>query len=322
MKKISFIIPCHNEEENVVRLHSALERFTQETFEVNDVRMDMKNFEWEFLFVNDGSKDDTLRALRNLRREDARVSVLNLSRNFGKESAMLAGLDYASGDAAVIIDADLQHPLEVVPEMIYWWERGYDDVYGERRSRGKESRIRKVLSLSFYRMLGKMSDIDILPNVGDFRLLDRRAIRALTQLRETQRYMKGLYCWVGFNKKAVEFDTADRQIGESNFRLTRLLNLAIEGITSYTTSPLRIATVSGLIVSLCAFIYLIYILVKTLVWGEVVAGFPTLICVILFLGGMQLLALGIIGEYIGRIFNETKGRPPYLIESFNEENQN
>ena len=134
--------------------------------------------------------------------------------------------------------------------------------------------------------------------------------------------MKGLYCWVGFNKKAVEFDTADRQVGESNFRLTRLLNLAIEGITSYTTSPLRIATVFGLIVSLCAFVYLVYILVKTLVWGEVVAGFPTLICVILFLGGMQLLALGIIGEYIGRIFNETKGRPPYLIESFNEENQN
>ncbi|MDE6338842.1 MAG: glycosyltransferase family 2 protein [Muribaculaceae bacterium] len=319
MKKISFIIPCHNEAENVDKLHSELMRFTESSYVVNDKQMNMCDFEWEFLFVNDGSKDSTLEKLKAVRKVDPRASVLNLSRNFGKENAMLAGMDYAGGDAVVIIDADLQDPLNVIPEMIYWWERGYDDVYGKRLSRGKESRIRKILSLSFYKMLGKMTDIDILPNVGDFRLLDRRAIRALTQLRETQRYMKGLYCWVGFKKKEVDFDRADREAGKSNFHLVKLINLAIEGITSYTTSPLRYATISGLLVSLCAFIYLIYILVKTLVWGEVVAGFPTLICVILFLGGMQLLALGIIGEYIGRIFNETKGRPPYLVESYNEE---
>lgn len=319
MKKISFIIPCHNEAENIDRLHEELAQFAAGTFEVNGVKLSMADYEWEFLFVNDGSTDATLAMIRKLRSEDPRVSVLNLSRNFGKESAMLAGMDYAGGDAVVIIDADLQDPLDVVPEMIYWWERGYDDVYGKRLSRGKESRIRKFLSLSFYRMLNRMSDIDTLPNVGDFRLLDRRAVRALTHLRETQRYMKGLYCWVGFNKKEVTFDRADRETGKSNYRFVKLVNLAIEGITSYTTSPLRIATISGLLVSIFAFIYLIYILIKTLVWGEVVAGFPTLICVILFLGGMQLLALGIIGEYIGRIFNETKGRPPYMVESFNEE---
>lgn len=319
MKKISFIIPCHNEAENVDRLHRELDRFSTAVYDVNGEKMDMSRFEWEFLFINDGSSDDTLQKLRELRKDDKRVTVLNLTRNFGKESAMLAGMDYAGGDAVINIDADLQDPLDVVPEMIYWWERGYDDVYGKRLSRGKESRIRKVLSLYFYRMLNRMSDIETLPNVGDFRLLDRRAVRALTQLRETQRYMKGLYCWVGFNKKEVTFDRADREAGKSNFHLIKLLNLAIEGITSYTTSPLRYATVSGLLVSLCAFIYLIYMLVKTLVWGEVVAGFPTLICVILFLGGMQLLALGIIGEYIGRIFNETKGRPPYMVESYNEE---
>lgn len=319
MKKISFIIPCHNEDENVDHLHSELLKFVEGKYVVEDETLDMSAYDWQFLFVNDGSTDETLQKLRALRRKDPRVSVLNLSRNFGKENAMLAGMDYADGDAVINIDADLQDPLDIVPEMVYWWEKGYDDIYGKRLSRGKESRIRKFLSISFYRMLGRMTDIDILPNVGDFRLLDRRAVRSLTQMRETQRYMKGLYCWVGFNKKEVTFDRADREAGKSNFKLFKLINLAIEGITSYTTSPLRYATVSGIFVSLCAFIYLIYILVKTLAWGEEVAGFPTLICVILFLGGMQLLALGIIGEYIGRIFNETKGRPPYIVESFNEE---
>lgn len=323
MKKISFIIPCHNEEATLPRLYEELNRFSQSSYQVEvdgtDTQIDMKGYELEFLMVNDGSSDGTLAALEALRARDARVSVLSLSRNFGKENAMLAGMDYAAGDAVIIMDADLQDPLEVVPEMIYWWNRGYDDVYGKRISRGKESRIRKFFSLSFYRVLSKMSDIDILPNVGDFRLLDRRAVRALTGMRETQRYMKGLYCWVGFNKKEVAFDRADRVQGSSNYKLKKLVNLAIEGITSYTTAPLRISMVAGVLVSLLAFGYLIFMFVKTLVWGEVVSGFPTLICVILFLGGMQLLALGIIGEYVGRIFNETKGRPPYIVDSYNDD---
>lgn len=211
MKKISFVIPCHNEEANLPKLYDELDRFTRASYQVSVKEtgtetgtthpVDMNVYDFEFLFVNDGSGDGTLAIMRELRKKDSRVSVVNLSRNFGKENAMLAGMDYASGDALVIMDADLQDPIEVVPEMIYWWEKGYDDVYGKRASRGQESAMRKILSLSFYNMLKKMSDIDILPNVGDFRLLDRRAVRALTGLRETQRYMKGLYCWVGFEKK-------------------------------------------------------------------------------------------------------------------------
>lgn len=325
MKKLTLIIPCYNEEENLNRLYEELNKFSGMRYEIvvednggsERASVDMNDYILEFLFVNDGSKDMTLDILEELRRKDNRVSIVNLSRNFGKENAMLAGMDYARGDAAIIMDADLQDPIDVIPEMIYWWEKGYDDVYGKRLSRGEESRIRKVLSMSFYRILNRMSDIDILPNVGDFRLLDRRAIRALTQMRETQRYMKGLYCWIGFNKKEVTFDRGSRENGRSNYKMSKLVNLAIEGITSYTTAPLRISTVAGIIVSLLAFAYLVFMFVKTLVFGEVVTGFPTLICVILFLGGMQLLALGIIGEYVGRIFNETKGRPPYVVESYN-----
>ena len=326
MKKISFIIPCYNEEANLSRLYKSLNEFSHSSFKIDvcdnskqvSAIIDLNHYEMEFLFIDDGSADKTLEILKSLRNNDSRVSVLGLSRNFGKESAMLAGMDYADGDAVIIMDADLQDPLEVVPEMIYWWRRGYDDVYGKRISRGKESCVRRMLSLSFYTLLSKMSNIDILPNVGDFRLLDRKVVRTLMKLRETQRYMKGLYCWVGFNKKEVSFDRGNREHGKSNYKISKLVNLAVEGITSYTTSPLRISTVVGIIVSLLAFAYLIFIFVKTLVWGEVVTGFPTLICVILFLGGMQLLALGIIGEYIGRIFNETKGRPPYIVAVYND----
>lgn len=325
MKKITLLIPCYNEEDNLERLYDALNKFSRSscTIEVSNdgisevAVVNLCDYDFEFLFVNDGSRDRTLRILGNLRHADKRVSIINLSRNFGKENAMLAGMDYAKGDAVVIMDADLQDPLDVVPEMIYWWRKGYDDVYGRRLSRGEESRIRKFLSLSFYRILARMSDIDILPNVGDFRLLDRRAVKALIQLRETQRYMKGLYCWIGFRKKEVVFDRANREAGKSNYKLSKLFNLAIEGITSYSTAPLRISAVVGLAVSFLAFAYLIFMFVKTLIWGEEVSGFPTLICVILFLGGMQLLALGIIGEYIGRIFNETKCRPQYIVESYN-----
>lgn len=325
MKKITFLVPCHNEEANLKPLHDELSRFAESQYTVKiggedgsmfEKNMDMRDYEFEFLLVNDGSKDSTLTLMEQLRREDERVSVLSLSRNFGKENAMLAGMDYAQGDAVVIIDADLQHPVSVVPEMIYWWEQGYDDVYGERLSRGKESRLRKRLSLSYYSLISKMSSIEVLPNVGDFRLLSRRAVRALISLRESERYTKGLFCWIGFDKKGVKFESGDRVAGVSNYNFRRLLGLALDGVTSYTTAPLRIATVVGLLVSLAAFAYLIFVVVKTLVWGEAVSGFPTLICIILFLGGMQLLALGIIGEYVGRIFTQAKARPPYIVEQY------
>lgn len=255
--------------------------------------------------------------LKEQRKIDPKVNIVNLSRNFGKENAMLAGMDYATGDAVIIMDADLQHPASAIPQMLYWWEQGYDDVYGMRHNRGKESWLRKRFSLAFYSLLQGTTRIEILQNVGDFRLLDRRVVDAIRSLRETQRYTKGLYCWVGYNKKGIYFEQGDRTQGRSSFNFRSLLNLAIEGITCFTTAPLRIASIMGIAVSAASLLYMIYILVKTIIWGDAVQGFPTLLCALLFIGGVQLIALGIIGEYIGRIFNETKCRPPYIVESYN-----
>lgn len=308
MKKISILIPAYNEEASLPTLYNSL---------YNNV-LGGGNYEWEILFINDGSKDNTLDVIKKLRETDKRINYVNLSRNFGKENAMLAGFDYVTGDCTIIMDADLQHPPTAIPEMIKYWEDGYEDVYARRNNRGKESYLRKKLSLTYYSLLQKSTRIDILQNVGDFRLLDRRCILALRQLRETQRYTKGLYCWIGYKKKEIRFDQADRTEGKSSFNLFGLLNLAIEGITSFTTAPLRIATVLGFVVSIIAFLYLCFIIIKTIFIGESVQGYPTLITVILFLGGVQLLTIGIIGEYVGRIFNETKNRPVYIAESYNE----
>lgn len=321
MKKVTVLVPAYNEAANLPRLVAELDRMAAGEIPAanEECALSPTDFEWEYLFVNDGSRDDTLQVLRQLRRENQRVNVVNLSRNFGKENAMLAGMDCASGDAVVIMDADLQHPVNTIPEMLYWWQQGYDDVYGTRRQRGRESWLRKRLSLTFYSLLQGTTRIEILQNVGDFRLLDRRVVDAIRSLRENQRYTKGLYCWVGYSKKGVWFEQADRTAGKSSFNFRGLLNLAIDGITCFTTEPLRISAVLGFVVSLLALIYLVFVLVKTMVWGEVVQGYPTLLCAILFLGGVQLIAIGIIGEYIGRIFNETKSRPPYIIESVNEE---
>ena len=303
MKKITVLVPCHNEEENLNALYNALTGMMKAN----------NKYDWQILLIDDGSQDHTLEVMKALRKKDGRVAYVSLSRNFGKEAAMLAGLDYASGDCAIVMDADLQHPVEVIPQMLSEWEKGYDDVYARRTDRGKESWLRRKLSMAYYRLLQKLAKIDILPNVGDFRLLDRKCIDALRQLRESERYTKGLYCWIGFRKKEISFKQGDRVAGKSSFNYHKLLNLAIEGITSYTTAPLRISTVMGLIVSAVAFIYMIYVLLKTLLVGEPVHGFPTLIIVILFLGGIQLVSIGIIGEYLGLIFNETKHRPVYLI---------
>lgn len=303
MKRITIIIPCHNEQDNIEPLYEAL----KSTFE------NLNGYEGEFLLVDDGSTDRTLEAIKKVREKDKRVEYVSLSRNFGKEAAMLAGFDHASGDCAVIMDADLQHPVSVIPGMIELWNQGYDDIYAKRTDRGKESWLRRRLSLAYYKMLQRMAKIDILPNVGDFRLLDRKCIDAMRQLRETERYTKGLYCWIGFKKKEIEFKQGARIHGESSFNYRKLLNLAIEGITSYTTAPLRISAIIGLLVSGVAFIYMLYVLGKTIIIGEPVHGFPTLIITVLFLGGLQLMALGIIGEYLGRIFNETKHRPVYLV---------
>lgn len=308
MKKISILIPCYNEEASLPLLYNELVKLM-------DSHM---NYIWEILMINDGSKDRTLEIIKDLRKKDNRICYVDLSRNFGKEKAMLAGFDYVTGDCMVIMDADLQHPPYIVNEMITKWEAGYDDVYAKRKSRGKEPWLRKQFSLLFYKILQKTTKIEILPNVGDFRLLDRKCIESLKQLRETERYTKGMYCWIGYKKTAVEFEQQDRQAGQSSWNFLSLLSLAIEGIVSFTTFPLKIATLVGIFTSLCAFIYMIYVIIKAILWGDPVSGFPTLLSVILFLGGIQLLALGIIGEYIGRIFHETKGRPVYIVREYNE----
>ena len=303
MKKVSILIPCYNEEASLPAMYEALKTL-----------MDgQPDYEWEVLMVNDGSADNTIGVIRQLRQADKRICYIDLSRNFGKENAMLAGFDYATGDCMVIMDADLQHPPHLIPEMLKLWNEGYEDVYAKRITRGKESWLRKRFTLLYYHLLQKTTRVEILENVGDFRLLDRKCINALKQLRETQRYTKGMYCWVGFKKHEILFEQGDRVAGESSFNFLRLLNLAIDGVTSFTTAPLRISTVLGLIMSLVAFLYMIYVLITTLIWDDPVRGYPTLMTVILFLGGVQLLSLGIIGEYLGRIFHETKGRPVYII---------
>lgn len=302
MKKISILVPCYNEEKSLPLLYEELKKLMDEN----------SSYEWEVLFVNDGSKDDTISIIKRLRATDKRIAYVDLSRNFGKENAMLAGFDYVSGDCMIIMDADLQHPPYVIPEMIEKWEQGYEDVYGERLSRGKESWLRKKMSLLFYKMLQRSARYDILPNVGDFRLLDRKCIDELKKLREVERYTKGMYAWIGFKKTSVQFETADRIAGESSMNYGALLHLAAAGITSFTVAPLKWSIYLGVLVSLASFVFMIYILVNTIVYGDPVAGYPTMMTVILFLGGVQLLSLGIIGEYLGKIFNEAKNRPPYV----------
>lgn len=276
-------------------------------------------YDWEILFVNDGSKDDTLNIIRKMRLTDKRISYVNLSRNFGKENAMLAGFDYATGDAVIIMDADLQDPPSLIPKMIELWEEGYQDIYAKRADRGKESWFRKKCSLLFYRILDSTTKFDILQNVGDFRLLDRRCVNALKKLRENERYSKGLFCWIGYKKKEIVFNRGDRVAGESSWNFWGLMNLAIEGITSFTTAPLRFATITGFIIAFISFLYGLYFISKTLIFGEPVQGFTTTIVVVLFLGGIQLLAIGILGEYIGRIFTESKNRPVYIASEYNDE---
>lgn len=308
MKKVSVMIPCYNEEASLPLLYGELVKIFDAA----------PQYEWEVLFINDGSRDRTLEIIKELRAGDPRICYVDLSRNFGKEKAMLAGFDYVTGDCMIIMDADLQDPPTIIPEMLYWWEEGYDDVYAKRISRGKESWLRKTFSLCFYKILQKTSPrIEVLQNVGDFRLLDRCCIEALKELRESERYTKGMFCWIGFRKKEIAFDRHDRVAGQSAWNFRSLFALAIEGITSFSTAPLRISTVIGLLVSMAAFLYMLFILIKTLICGDPVQGFPTIMTVMLFLGGVQLLTIGILGEYVGRIFNETKRRPTYLAREYN-----
>ena len=306
MKTVTLLIPAYNEEEVIGSLFDRLDGLANS----------IKNYKFEFLFVNDGSRDNTLEIIKSQAKKDSRVSYINLSRNFGKEIAMIAGIDHVRGDAMVIIDADLQDPPELIPEMIKHWEEGYDDVYARRSSREGETWLKKKTSEMYYKILQSSTNIPIQIDTGDFRLLDRRCIDALKQFRESQRNTKAMFSWIGYKKKEILYNRDPRLAGTTKWNYRKLFNLAIDGITSFTTAPLRIATITGLLISAISFLYIIYLLVRPLFGVSTGAGYSSTLAVILFMGGVQMLFLGIIGEYIGRIFNETKNRPLYFIEEY------
>ncbi len=301
---LSIVVPAYNEEEVLPEFHKRL----TEVLENLSVPV-------EILYVNDGSSDETLKVINGF--HDPRVAVIDLSRNFGKEIALTAGLDHACGEAVVVIDADLQDPPELIPQLIDKWQEGFDVVYARRTTRDGESFLKKASAKLFYRVIQGVSRVKIPADTGDFRLLSRRAVEALKQLRETHRFMKGLFAWIGYPQVAVNYHRDPRFAGKTKWNYWQLWNFALEGITSFTINPLKIATYLGLMTSVFSFTYALFIIYKTLVFGESVQGYPSLMVVILFLGGVQLMSLGVIGEYLGRMFNETKQRPLYFVNSFN-----
>lgn len=308
-KLITIIIPAYNEETMFEVLFKRLDTLKKE----------ITNYTFEFLFINDGSTDSTISLLREYSRVRSDVRYIDLSRNFGKEVAMLAGFDHAKGDAVVVMDADLQQPPEIIIEMVYWWEQGYDDVYAVRKQRDGESKFKEFTSKYFYKVLKFISGKEVYPQAGDFRLLDRQCVEALKQLREAERYTKGMYGWIGFNKKEISYHADKRASGETKWKVIDLFKLALNGITSYSTLPLKVWSYVGFIISAFAFSFLVYEIGKTLLFGSNIDGYPTLLASILFLGGIQLISLGVIGEYLGRVFVETKNRPTYLVKEDSEQ---
>jgi polyisoprenyl-phosphate glycosyltransferase len=303
--RISIIIPAFNESAGLHELHR---RLTQV--------VDGMCVSAEFLYVNDGSHDDTLEVMHAIRKRDPRVALIDLSRNFGKEIAMMAGLDHATGEAVILIDADLQDPPELIPELCSRWREGYDVVYATRVDRKGESWLKKQTAHLFYRAMQRVGTTPIPSDTGDYRLLSRRAVDALTQLRERHRFMKGLFSWIGYRQTSVQYVRDPRYAGETKWNYWRLWNLAIEGFTSFTAAPLKISTYIGIGTALFAFTYGLIIISRTLLYGRVVPGYASLMVVMLFLGGIQLTALGILGEYVGRMFNEVKQRPLYLVQLY------
>lgn len=303
MSRLTIVVPAYNEAAVLEAFHARLSRV-----------LDELPMECSVLYVDDGSSDDTWSMIEGLTLRDARTGALKLSRNFGKEAALTAGLDHAEADAAVVIDADLQDPPELIPSLVERWHEGYDVVYATRTAREGETAFKRLTASLFYRSMERLSDTSVPRDTGDFRLLSRRALDALRQLRERQRFMKGLFTWIGYRQIAVYYLREPRQAGRTKWNYWRLMQLAIEGITSFSTAPLRLATWIGMLSSLLSFLYGIWVFGKAVLHGDPVKGYPSLMVVILFLGGMQLLALGVIGEYLGRNYAEAKQRPLYFIE--------
>lgn len=300
---ISLVIPVYNESQAIARFLARIEEV-----------LGNYNGGWELVFINDGSGDDSLNKLVAAASSDPRLSVINLSRNFGKEAALTAGLDHASGQVVVPIDADLQDPPELIHDFLAKWREGYDVVYGVRTDRDAESLAKRTSASLFYRLFNKVSKVRIPENVGDFRLMDRRVVEVVRRLPERNRFMKGLFAWVGFTSVGVPYSRPERSAGESGMGYWRLWNLALDGIIGFTAAPLRVWAYIGAGIALLAFLYASFIVAKVLVYGVDVPGYASLMTVILFLGGIQLLLFGILGEYFGRLFDEVKGRPIYIVE--------
>lgn len=312
MKKISIIIPAYNEEESLPFL---IERINKLMNSLED------KYDFEILFINDGSKDRTLELIKEYRDKDKRICYVDFARNFGKEIAMKAGIDYCTGECAIFLDADLQDPPELIPELIKYWEEGYDDVYARRKSRKGETLLKKITSKMYYRILQALTPVEIQVDTGDFRLLDRRCINVLKALKENQRCSKSLFSWIGYKKKAVFYDRDPRIAGKTKWNYGKLFNLAIDGITSFTTSPLRISAFLSIPTFLMLIGYLIYVIIKCIRIQEAIQAFQATILLILFFSGIQILLFGIVGEYLGRIFNESKARPLYLVNEYNNEKE-
>ena len=302
--RLTVVVAARNEADALPVLHPRIAAVLQ--------RLD--GVDGQVLYVDDGSTDATWEVMRSLARQDPRVSLLRLSRNFGKELALTAALDQVETGAVLILDADGQDPPELIPQFVSKWREGYDDVHGTRIQREGESWLKRATAAGFYRVIGRLSKTPIPADTGDFRLLSPRALAALRQLRERHRFMKGLFGWVGFNQVAIPYRREARLAGRSNFGLWKLWNFALEGITSFSTAPLRVATYFGLLTAAFAFLFAVWIIVKAALYGDRVAGWPTMMVVILFLGGIQLIALGLIGEYLGRLYDESKQRPLYLVD--------
>jgi polyisoprenyl-phosphate glycosyltransferase len=307
MTSLSVVVPAYNEEDGLLTFHRRL-----------GAVLDGIDMATEIIYVNDGSEDNTLTVMRSLHVEDPRVSVVDLSRNFGKEIALTAGMDHAHGDAVIVIDADLQDPPETIPELLRAWREGHEVVYAKRVSRRGEALVKRATAHAFYRLMQRLSHVRIPEDTGDFRLLDRRAVDAVKQLRERHRFMKGLFAWIGYSQHAVPYHRDPRFAGRTKWNYWKLWNFALEGITSFSSAPLKLSTYFGLIVAATAFLYGAWIIVKTLLFGDVVRGYPTLMVTVLFLGGTQLVAIGILGEYIGRMFDESKNRPLYFVNAYLE----
>ena len=311
VKLLTIMIPVFNEEECINELYNQLDRVSNSLSCV-----------CEFLFINDGSTDQTLELIKQIQCVDSRISIVDLSRNYGKEIAMTAGLDYMKGDTLVIIDADLQDNPELLPLMVQEIENGYDDVYAQRTSRKGESWLKKTTSFLFYRLLATMSSVPIQKDTGDFRMLSFKAVQALRQLGENERNMKGLFSFIGFKKKPIYYIRDERIAGKTKWNYFKLINLAIRGIIAFSIKPLRIISITGFVISLASFAFLIKIVIKAVFYGDPVAGYPSMMSAILLLGGLQLLSIGVLGEYLGIVFSETKKRPIYFINDYFNANQN